>query len=378
MKKNLFYLLIIASISMISAACNKKIATNIPLHKVNSLKLTTETQNLLKNLKSIPSRGFMFGHHDDPLYGIGWSGDTDRSDVKSVVGDYPAVMSFDMGRIENGQPNNLDKMNFEKIRQEIINQYNRGGMISISWHINNPLTDGDAWDVKTPGVVTSILPNGKNHKKFLDWLQKGADFLKTLKTADGTKIPILFRPWHEHTGSWFWWGQNNCTTDEYIQLWRMTHDFFDNQGLNNLLYAYSPGTEGAGDIYMERYPGDEYVDLLGLDGYHRDNEKGVESFSKSLNTILAFLTEEGKKRNKPIALTETGLEAIPMVNWWTEVLLPIVEKYPVSYVLVWRNAFDRSNHFYAPYPGQLSASDFVKFYNNPKSLFCKDILNLYK
>ena len=158
----------------------------------------------------------------------------------------------------------------------------------------------------------------------------------------------------------------------------MTHDFMKNQGLNNLLFAYSPDIQGPGEIYMEFYPGDEYVDMLGVDAYHRDNEKGIEAFTRSLNTHLAFMTEEGKKRHKPIAITETGLEAIPIADWWTNVLLPIVEKYPVSYVLVWRNAYDRANHYYAPYPGQKSAADFVKFYENPKSLLCKDVDDLYK
>lgn len=346
----------------------------------NRLKtLTPETQNLLKNLKVISEKGFMFGHQDDPLYGIGWEGDDGRSDVKSVVGDYPAVMGFDLGRIELGSEKNIDNVSFEKIRQEIIRQYQRGGMITMSWHVNNPLTDGDSWDVKNEeNAVANVLPGGQNHNKFLRWLQSAADFFNSLKTEDGTKIPIVFRPWHEHTGSWFWWGKDLCATEEYQQLWKMTVEFFRGKGVNNLLYAYSPDIQGPGQIYMERYPGDEYVDILGLDGYHRDNEAGIESFQNSLNTILSFMTDEGKKRNKPIALTETGLEAIPIANWWTGVLLPIVDKYPISYVMVWRNARERENHYYAPYPGQKSAADFIKFYHSPKTLFCKDIPNLYK
>jgi len=313
------------------------------------------------------------------LYGIGWEGDDGRSDVKSVVGDYPAVMGFDLGRIELGSEKNIDNVSFEKIRQEIIRQYQRGGMITMSWHVNNPLTDGDSWDVKNEeNAVASVLPGGQNHNKFLRWLQSAADFFNSLKTEDGTKIPIVFRPWHEHTGSWFWWGKDLCATEEYQQLWKITVEFFRGKGVNNLLYAYSPDIQGPGQIYMERYPGDEYVDILGLDGYHRDNEAGIESFQNSMNTILSFMTDEGKKRNKPIALTETGLEAIPIANWWTGVLLPIVDKYPISYVMVWRNARERENHYYAPYPGQKSAADFIKFYHSPKTLFCKDIPNLYK
>jgi len=379
MKKYRFVIVVI----MLSFICINGFSQQSDIKTINLSEriktLTPETQNLLKNLKVISEKGFMFGHQDDPLYGIGWEGDDGRSDVKSVVGDYPAVMGFDLGRIELGSEKNIDNVSFEKIRQEIIRQYQRGGMITMSWHVNNPLTDGDSWDVKNEeNAVASVLPGGQNHNKFLRWLQSAADFFNSLKTEDGTKIPIVFRPWHEHTGSWFWWGKDLCATEEYKQLWKMTVEFFRGKGVNNLLYAYSPDIQGPGQIYMERYPGDEYVDILGLDGYHRDNEAGIESFQNSLNTILSFMTDEGKKRNKPIALTETGLEAIPIANWWTGVLLPIVDKYPISYVMVWRNARERENHYYAPYPGQKSAADFIKFYHSPKTLFCKDIPNLYK
>ena len=379
MKKYRFLIVVI----MLSFICINGFSQQSDIKTINLSEriktLTPETQNLLKNLKVISGKGFMFGHQDDPLYGIGWEGDDGRSDVKSVVGDYPAVMGFDLGRIELGNEKNIDNVSFEKIRQEIIRQYQRGGMITMSWHMNNPLTNGDAWDVKKgENAVASVLPDGQNHDKFLRWLQSAADFFNSLKTEDGTKIPIVFRPWHEHTGSWFWWGKDLCSPEEYQQLWKMTVDFMQEKGVNNLLYAYSPDIQGPGQIYMERYPGDEYVDILGLDGYHRDNETGIESFQNSLNTILSFMTDEGKKRNKPIALTETGLEAIPIANWWTGVLLPIVGKYPISYVMVWRNARERENHYYAPYPGQKSAADFIKFYHSPKTFFCKDIPNLYK
>ncbi|HLW09491.1 MAG TPA: glycosyl hydrolase [Fermentimonas sp.] len=339
---------------------------------------TTETENLLQNLKEISTEGFMFGHQDDPLYGVYWEGDSGRSDIHSVVGDYPAVMGFDIGKIEHRSDKNIDNVLFTIIREEIIRHYKRGAMITISWHVDNPLTGGDSWDVSSSEVVRAILPGGSNHDLFLDWLDRAAVFFNTLITEDGAKIPILFRPWHEHTGSWFWWGKNLCTVDEYNALWEITRTHFDSAGVDNLLYSYSPDMQGPGEIYMERYPGDEYVDLLGIDGYHRNNEEGTEYFVSKLDSILSFMTEEGARRNKPIAITETGLESIPISDWWTEVLLPLTNRYPISYVLVWRNARERPNHYYAPYPGQKSETNFVKFYDNPRTLFSKDISSLYE
>ena len=202
---------------------------------------TPETEKLLTNLKKTPAQGIMFGHHDDTVYGIGWEGEEGRSDVKDVCGDYPAVISFDLGELELGGPKNLDKVAFDTLRKEILKQYQRGGMVSLSWHARNPKTGGDAWDVSDSTVVKSILPGGENHAKFAGWLGSVADFLNSLQTPEGVKVPVLFRPWHEHTGSWFWWGEKLCSTDEYKTLWHMTVDSLRLLGVNNALYAYSSG-----------------------------------------------------------------------------------------------------------------------------------------
>ncbi|NDV83158.1 glycoside hydrolase family 26 protein [Bacteroides sp. 51] len=337
---------------------------------------TAETETLLTSLKTMHQHGILFGHHDAPLYGIGWEGDEGRSDVKSVCGDYPAVMSFDLGRIELGRDQSLDKISFEKIREEIIAQYNRGGMSTISWHLDNPVTGGDSWDVSDTTIVASVLPGGANHETFLTWLDHVANFMHSLTTENGVKIPILFRPWHEHTGSWFWWGQNLCTAEQYKALWRLTYDRLCEKKVNNLLYAYSPGSEpNTPEEYLERYPGDDIIDLIGFDCYQFDEAVYEADMHKSLRLI----TEIAKSHNKALAVTETGYEAIPDPVWWTETLLPILAEYPVSYVVVWRNARERETHYYAPYPGQTSAADFVKFYNDPKTLFANDAreLNIY-
>ena len=67
---------------------------------------TPETEKLLTNMKKTPAQGIMFGHHDDTVYGIGWEGEEGRSDVKDVCGDYPAIISFDLGELELGNPKN--------------------------------------------------------------------------------------------------------------------------------------------------------------------------------------------------------------------------------------------------------------------------------
>lgn len=147
------------------------------------------------------------------------------------------------------------------MRREIVRQYERGGLTTVSWHPRNPLTGGDAWDVSDPGTVRSVLPGGRNHAKFLGWVDLAADFLNSLSTNDGTTVPVLFRPWHEHTGSWFWWGQRLCSTAEYEALWKMTVERMRDRGVR-MLTVYSPNPCVTGLEYLERYPGDR-VDYWG-------------------------------------------------------------------------------------------------------------------
>lgn len=340
-------------------------------------KHTPEAREMLSVLRALPEQGvFMFGHHDDPMYGIGWVGDEGRSDVKSVCGDYPAVMSFDLGHLELGHDNNLDGVPFDKIRRESVAQYERGGMVSFSWHADNPLTGKDAWDVSDSSVVRSVLPGGANHAKFIAWLDRVADFLNSIKTKDGVKVPVMFRPWHEHTGSWFWWGQALCTDDEYDTLWQMTYQRMREKGATQLIWAYSPGIEPRDEAeYLRRWPGDGIVDIIGVDAYQYED---CAAYIENLDRSLRIMTAVSKSHGKPMAVTETGYESVPDAEWWTKTLMPVIEKYPISYVLVWRNAHDKPKHFYAPYPGHASAQDFQKFYNDRRTLFAKDMEKVLK
>ena len=84
------------------------------------------------------------------------------------------------------------------------------------------------------------------------------------------------------------------------------------------------------------------------------------------------MTVLGKEHGKPIALTETGFEGIPYGKWWTEVLYPAVKDYPLSYLLVWRNAWDRESHFYGPWKGTLPETDFLEFAALPEILLLSE------
>ncbi|MEN6618828.1 MAG: glycosyl hydrolase [Rikenellaceae bacterium] len=370
----IFLLSLLTMISITATSCN------------NSKEITPKKE-ILNRLSTVVAEGkFLFGHQDSYFYGHHWKRPNRtlyagaakwRSDIKDVCGDYPAVLGCDLGGIERGDTHDLDSVHFETMREAIIAQHEMGGVTAISWHSRNPVTGGDSWDCSRDTVMRALLPGHSYHETYMQWLTRAATFLKTLTDKDGMQIPVIFRPYHEHTGHWFWWGKPDSSPEDYIQLWRMTHDYLTKEGLSNLIWAYSPnlGVDSIG--YMVNYPGDEYVDLLGYDAYQFGGSEGGDQYVSDLKRDLKMIARIGEKHNKLIALTETGLETLPDPRWWTNRLLEAVKELNVCYILVWRNAHDRPEHYYAPFLGQQSAPDFIEFYNSPKTIFLKDLQKIH-
>jgi mannan endo-1,4-beta-mannosidase len=334
---------------------------------------TAETVALFRNLRALAGKGVMFGHQDATAYGVGWWAEPGRSDVKEVCGDYPAVYGWDLGDIHKDA--NLDRVDFNKMTSWIKEAYARGGVITLSMHLDNPVTGRNAWD-NTP-AVPSILPGNSHHEQYLATLDRIADFLGRLKTSTGIYIPVVLRPYHEHNMTWSWWGGDSCTPEEYNALWRMTVEHLrDKHELHNLLYAISPQDIETEADYLARYPGDGYVDILGLDCYRLNRRSSIPQLGRALGIIGSLAEQCGKVS----ALTEVGSNRIPQQDWWTGYLLEAVkyseQSRKTAWALVWRNA--SKDHHYAPYPGHDSVPDFMKFYNDSMTLFEDDLPEMYR
>ncbi len=113
-----------------------------------------ETRNLLRNLHRLSSHALLFGMQDTTGYGVGWTGDNERSDVRDVCGDYPALFGEDLRRVELGE-------DVEGVRERIRWAYLRGAVVTLSWHMHDPLNRGyEAKSVGGERIVASILPGG--------------------------------------------------------------------------------------------------------------------------------------------------------------------------------------------------------------------------
>lgn len=331
-------------------------------------------QALIAQLDSVSRTGrYYFGHHDDTAYGHTWRYVAGNSDVKGVTGCYPGLMNWDLGMIELDSARNLDGVPFDFIAAEIAAQQSRGGVNAISWHPRNPVTGGNSWD-------TSVAPlrEAETNKAVSDtldaWIVRAAEFIASLKDGEGESIPVIFRPWHENSGSWFWWGAEHADAEQYKALWRRTRAVFDSVGVNNVVWAYAPDKDLIREQYFSTYPGDEYVDILGTDIYQfGTDEKSAAEFTSRVKSQLPYVVEEAGKRGKLAAFTETGLEGLGDDDWYTTVLMPAVADLPLAYVCVWRNAIESENpkHFYVPYPGHTAESDFREYSSSKRPVFVK-------
>lgn len=377
--KKYILILITTVFTGISSSCQNSINnTNL---SISDKKATHETLSLYKKLNQLVQKGYLFGHQDDLAYGVNWKYEDHRSDIKEVVRDYPAVYGWDIAGLEKDDANNIDGVPFDKIKQYIKEANERGGISTISWHFDNPATGKNAWD-NTPNSLKTILPGEKNHEKFTSWLDKAANFFLSLKDKKGKNIPILFRPYHELTGGWFWWGKGNGTPEEFKAAWKFTFEYLQKKGIHNLIYVYNTSSFSSKEDYLANYPGDNYVDILSFDSYQNGEDKKGEKFIAEVQNQLKIINEIGIEKHKLIAVAEAGYEAIPDAKWWTGTLTKAIGDYKISYVLLWRNhgwqEKEQKMHYYVPYSGQISEKDFVDFYNIDNTLFEKDIKKALK
>ncbi len=318
MKKNLVLLLIFTLIFsyVLNAQRNKPIDKDA----------TKETKALYRNLKKLSKEHTLFGHQHATEYGRGWSGDENRSDVKSVVGTHPAVIGVDFSGFTGRPPEAIQKSK-EEVRKTVINTYNRGGVITVAWHFLNPLSKGGFnWvDSVSVPTVKYIIPGGGAHEKYKEILRGIGEFANSVRGADGKLVPMIFRPYHEFDGGWFWWGKPHCTKEEFVTLWQFTINYLrDSLNVHNFIYAFSPDNRFiTEEQYLDRYPGDEYVDMVGVDNY---GDMGRNRYDPDTTTLkLKIVSDYAIKAGKLAAFTETGLESLPNPTWWTNTLLKVMK-----------------------------------------------------
>ena len=368
-------------------------------------KVTDETSSLYSYLMGLSKTDkVIFGHENDTHHKGGKyeiPGDTSgiKSDTLDMTGSIAGLVGMDTLSFTGDE---LDG-GVDAAAQVAIQAAEEGGIITLSAHMPNfeivkdkGLDDEGNYDYSgyTPGVtkgdiVQRIMPGGDLNEIFLGYLDLIADYGTQLE-AEG--VPVLFRPFHENNGSWFWWGKAFCDEQTYKNLYAYTVEYLrDVKGVHNFLYVYSPGGpfEDEED-YLSRYPGDEFVDILAFDMYH-DNPTEDDSWMSVLEETIDLVQGLAEKKGKLSAVSEIGMRVgnggtaqvgNTRKDWYNEVL-DIVSGSGMPYFMVWAN-FDDKENFYVPYrmtetTGHEMINEFIDFYNDERSIFAKqtgDFLSL--
>lgn len=219
--------------------------------------------------------------------------------IKNLTGDYPALLGLDL---MDYTPSRTAFGASSSAVEKAIEFANKGGIVTLCWHWNAPTeylnstaNNSDGWwggfYTKSSKFDIAKVMNGQdaNGKKLIDRDIK--EIAKQLKRLEKAGVPVIWRPLHEASGGWFWWGAQG--PDAYKKLWKYLYNELTNTyGCNNLIWVYNGQS-------ADWYPGDEYVDIVGEDIYPGNHvyDPQVSRFRQAINygskTKITALTENG-------------------------------------------------------------------------------------
>lgn len=219
--------------------------------------------------------------------------------IKNLTGDYPALLGLDL---MDYTPSRTAFGASSSAVEKAIEFANKGGIVTFCWHWNAPTeylnstaNSSDGWwggfYTQSSKFDIAKVMNGQDAKgkKLLDRDIK--EIAKQLKRLEKAGVPVIWRPLHEASGGWFWWGAKG--SDAYKKLWKYLYNKLTNTyGCNNLIWVYNGQS-------ADWYPGDEYVDIVGEDIYPGNHvyDPQVSRFKQAINygskTKITALTENG-------------------------------------------------------------------------------------
>lgn len=209
-------------------------------------KATPEATNLYRYLYYMKGKGILSGQQELP------SNANDSEElryIQSVTGKEPAILGLDYICDD-----------FDGVTQRAMAWHEKGGIVSICWHWGIPPHGlGYLSSKESIDLAQFLTPGTEEYEGLLENMDRTAAALARLQDAG---IPVLWRPFHEFDGTWFWWGKGGSAA--FIQLWRLMYNRYTKvHHLNNLIWVLGyAGEKGKG-----YYPGDEYVDIIGCDCY---------------------------------------------------------------------------------------------------------------
>jgi Glycosyl hydrolase family 26 len=198
--------------------------------------------------------------------------------IEELTGKLPAVRG-------------LDFIEYDGVAQRTIDWWERGGIANVRWHWGAP-THGQGYDASQEAVdIDRVLtPGTAEYTSMIDGLDRTAEELAIIRDAN---VPVLWTPFHELNGNWFWWGKEG--PDQFKRLWQFMFDYFtEEKGLTNLIWVLGY----TGQPNAAWFPGKEYVDIAGADSYQRTEQPALNMFNAVRNIVGMQM---------PVAYHENGI-----------------------------------------------------------------------
>jgi mannan endo-1,4-beta-mannosidase len=257
---------------------------------------TPEARRLLQTICAVSGKFILSGQHNFPNHLSRHSENTAK-----VAARYPYLWGSDFGFTGGDDKDSIDGR--DAMIEEAKRQYAAGSIITLMWHVVRPTDDepvkpGIGWRGSVQNKLSDfewnelLTPGTDLHRRWEGYIDTASGYLRRLQDA---KIPVLWRPYHEANGNWFWWGGRKGENG-FVALYRMTYDRIVNyHHLDNLIWVWNSNAPTGGNAgpYADFYPGPRYCDVLATDVYGE--------FKQSYHDDLVALAD-----GRPIALGEIG------------------------------------------------------------------------
>lgn len=325
-------------------------------NKLVDPKATESTRKLMQYLVDMYGKKIISGQYADK--GIN---SPEFQAIKQATGKMPAILGLDF---IDYTPSRVAHGTVGKSVDYAIEFNKLGGIVTFCWHWNAPEpylynTESEPWwkGFYTEGTNINLeaIMDGRDKKGYELLLQDIDVIANQLKRLQDADVPVLWRPLHEASGGWFWWGASG--PDAYIKLYRLLFDRLTSvYGIHNLIWVWN-GQD------PKWYPGDQYVDIIGIDIY--PGERVYNSQSAKFNEIL-----EWTKSKKIIAMSENGCLFDPDLAFRDDAKW--------SYFGTWSGEFVTLNNTNTLSEKYTEKYMFQKVYNSDKVITLDELPNLKK
>lgn len=295
-------------------------------------------------------------------------------EIYKITSEYPAFLTWEIYTAQTALSNKNTML------QDCNTHLSNGGIVGLHDHPGNPVTStlfdtgytgtGTGYADRSGTPLAQIKSGGGLNSTYLSYLDEIADIISHING------PVIYRPFHEINGTWFWWNGSDRRAD-MVLVWQQTVDYLRNtKGLHNILFVLNYDANGElGDVLYGSqalstwWPGASYVDIISIDYYPSTTPYSIDTarFNSAYSEVVALAAQY----NKPVGISEYGAQSsiaqTQQSFWYDNFFIPLKTKFKeVTFFCTW-------NGDYAPVQNGASSDGFRQIFNNQGTITLNNI-----